>query len=285
MQRFCGSCGTPLDDAALAARWCPACGARITSGGDAVAEGPDEPTLHQQIEPDPGCLAPESGSAIPPGPGARSPLPAAIPTRVLRATPSRWVVGALALAVVLALLSELLLALATHGNLQVIVGPYDFAHSGASTGRPQASSPSGGASGATGTTATSQTPGGSATPSPATSTTPGATPSTTPTGTPTITVTATEAGVLSVSPNYVQFSVCLPVTTKTTVTLSDTGGTSLNWGAATAAGYNISPPSGTLATGGSIPVTVSNIVQSGFVTFTAPGAQGSPPEVRIKCGL
>jgi hypothetical protein len=89
--------------------------------------------------------------------------------------------------------------------------------------------------------------------------------------------------ILSVSPTSITLTTCLAIT-QTQFTVANIGGTSLSWTAsATGSGYQMSPASGSIATGGQTTVTVSNILLSGSVTVSAPGAQHSPQRVSITC--
>jgi hypothetical protein len=121
-----------------------------------------------------------------------------------------------------------------------------------------------------------------------------------PSGTATVSPTAVPVGtgtvvpaqaVLSVTPPAVNFLLtdCV-VGAQKTFTVANTGGQPLSWStSAVGNGYSISPTSGTLGAGQATPVTVtvtvSGIGNPGTVTVSAPGAQGSPQTVTIKCGL
>lgn len=90
--------------------------------------------------------------------------------------------------------------------------------------------------------------------------------------------------MLSVEHQPFIFVLCNSLTPKrSSFTVTNTGGGTFNWTAATADGYIFTPTSGTLAAGKSASVTITNITKSGHFIVTAPGAAGSPQSFTITC--
>jgi hypothetical protein len=211
--------------------------------------------------------------------------------------------GALAaLAVALAALALVVAACGTLGRLGVVsvlvqsAVPAIFTDPATQAAPPTATH--GGTSTSGGVSSSSQ-PGPRSTPVTAPSVTASAnataagTPSPAPTGAPTATAPASPTGTpvpsdgpstLSIDRSSFSFKLCSGLTPKATqFTVKNSGGGTLDWTATTAAGYTISPSSGTLAAGAFVMVDVTKIAASGQITVTAPGASGSPGFVSITC--
>lgn len=147
------------------------------------------------------------------------------------------------------------------------------------------------------TASASPSPGARSTSPAAPSVTPNATVTVAPTALPTATPSATGVPiptgtpippdgqpVLSVEHPPFNFMLCNSLTPKqSSLTVTNTGGGTLNWTATTTDGYTFTPSSGTLAAGKSDSVTITNITKSGQFTVTSPGAAGSPQPVTITC--
>jgi hypothetical protein len=77
--------------------------------------------------------------------------------------------------------------------------------------------------------------------------------------------------------------VCLNATA--TFTLTNSGGSTLQWTTTSTANYGISPQNDSLASGAHEAITVHNISGGGTLTFTDPRAANSPQRVTISCTL
>jgi serine/threonine-protein kinase len=137
-------------------------------------------------------------------------------------------------------------------------------------------------------TRTSALPTPTGSPRPSDPAAPGTSPSagTSPTPVPTATLTPA-LPIMSVSPTTITLTTTTRLAvTQTQFTVANIGGTSLSWTALdNGGGFRLSPASGSIAAGGHETVTVSNILLSGSVTVSAPGAQNSPQTVTITCGV
>ncbi|HST88070.1 MAG TPA: hypothetical protein VLJ14_06800 [Ktedonobacterales bacterium] len=218
--------------------------------------------------------------------------------------------GALAaLAVALAALALVVAACGTLGRLGAVSVLIQSAVPPAFTDPATQAAPSTATRGGTSTSggaSSSPQPGARSTPAPApgatanaTSTagpTPVGTPVPGPTGTPTATAPPSPTGtpippdgppMLVVDPRSISVPLtqCLAAQASTSFTVKNSGGGTLDWTATTAAGYAISPASGTLRAGEQASVTVSSISKSGQIAVTAPGVAGSPRTVTITCTL
>ena len=287
--RYCGNCGRSFDPADLAERTCPYCGAAINRTGDLafddIWDGAQSPTQAPQNQPDPAAL---SFSASPTAPasgfGIHDPQSLTIMTRKRYPFRPFALLALVALALLLVFGSALLLNNA-HGRLPLGVGgagadasqataTYRATSSGA-VSSPTGGALSGGALPSPGATLTAGLP------TPSASASPNGTP--TPTSAPTATPEPGQPA-LAVSPASVTFAVCLGSTTRFTV--SNTAAGVMSWSATgSRPAYKIAPQSGSLDSGQQQTVTVSGISASGSVTFAAPGADGAPQTVTIKCGL
>jgi hypothetical protein len=272
MSRFCGSCGSRLDAAALSGGRCLVCGAPISDPRDSVAEA--ETLIGGQPAVQPPA---NTRQALAPWPQPARRLP--------RETPG-WLQSArgVGLFLLFALLVAALLAiLVQHIGFQVILAPSASSSSSSSSNANSSSQSIAGAA-ATATavhgaapTSTARPSGG--TPTPAVSPTPG--PSPTPGASPTTTpVPAT----LDVQPTSASITLCLGATTQ--FTISNTGGVSFSWTAtANGTGYQLTPDSGTLNGGQRQVVSVSQIGASGVITVTAQSARNSPQQFSVTCTL
>jgi hypothetical protein len=254
MSRFCGSCGSRLDVAALSVGRCLVCGAPISDPRDSIAEADTLVGGQPFVQPP----ANKRKTSAPRPQSAR---------RQPREAPG-WLQSArtIGLFLLFALLVAALLAvLVQHIGFQLILAP---SASSSSSSSSNANSSSQSISGAAATT-TARPSGGK--PTPAVSPTPGPSPTATP-------VPAT----LDVNPTSVSFLVCLGAQTQFTIT--NTGGASMSW-TASGAGYTLSLENGTLNGGQQQVVTVSQITGTGVITVTAQSARNSPQQFNVTCTL
>ncbi len=279
MTRFCAVCGALLEATAWYAGRCPTCGAKVEiPDGASLPSGLDSAEVATHVSADsdtdtheaaetPAVSADTTPAWQQEGPRVTGDGGLRVARRSRRAP--LWGL-ALVAAVVIALVGVSAYALAPRGAVSNILAPF-IAPSGS------APTASGASSGATVPAAPAQTA------SAGTAGTP--TVSAAPSGTATVSSqpTATSApAVLSVSPQSVKILACV-LGAQTSLTVANTGGEPLTWNASNDGGYTLSAASGTLDAGASTQVTVSNILKSGNVTFSARGAQGSPQAVTITC--
>jgi hypothetical protein len=193
-----------------------------------------------------------------------------------RSVPPPWAL--LLSAVLLLLAGAAVYALGQRGSLAIILAPFTSSNANASS---NASSAAGGNTAAP--HAPTQMPRPGSTPAPGASPTPRGSPTPSPGATPSPTATGTPAPpTLSVSPTTIPLFACVAAQTQFTIT--NTGGQVLTWSvSASVTGYQISPGSGSIDPGLQETVTVSNILQSGIVTVSAPGARNAPQQVSITC--
>ena len=304
MSRYCGVCGASLGMTSLTTGRCEQCNARVETADFSIDErhlaSGDAPTLAgrgQEAAGDPAYT--HSSSQALPGPGrefisAERPLTPAPKVeargrsrRESPRVPLLWVLSLL-LVVALLLASGALVLLARNGSIPIVIAPFTSSNANANSSSNSSSGIPGGGATAT-SSGTSQGQGGQGGPG-GTSTQPAsgtATTSRSPSPTPSVGVGPTSTPtppVLSVSPPGFSGLICLESTA--TFTISNTGQAPLMWSASpSVSGYTISPGSGTVDGGHNETFTVSNILRSGMVTITAPGAINSPQQVTISCKL
>lgn len=271
MQRFCGQCGSALDETANGTGFCPACGAPLDVDNTVTNAG-NSPRTSTPGDDD----------------GALTEPMAAGPASLVRTSVPLGRTALLAAGGIVALLLVALIALvAARGAPRQ--GHRDPAISATHT--PSAGSPTetrGTATPASPTSPAPSAPVDTASPTgTATATdTPIATDTPVATGTPIAIGTPTAISLsprLSVQPMKIDIAVCLGGA-KTQFTVANTGGGSLTWSAtASDATYTLAPSSGTVNGGSQDTVMVSGISGSGTITIDAPGAQNAPQQVTITC--
>ncbi|MBA3826926.1 MAG: hypothetical protein H0X24_23915 [Ktedonobacterales bacterium] len=260
--RYCGNCGTPLDDRSIANRRCATCGTEIHSSGDVPYAG------------DGGTSALTTPAIFLNDPSADNPPP---PWQVAPPPPSA--VRQQGVPIGLAFVGGIITTLVLLALLITFLTRHP---------RTQSTTP---ILGQTGATATSQkahptpAPGATATTHPVTSTTPPA--STTPgaTATPATTTTpATTPASLSVQPQTdFPFAICLNRSMNFEVV--NTGQNEMRFTLTNNTPYSVGPLNGTLDANEHQKITVSKMTSIGTSTIivNAPGALNQPITVTIHC--
>ena len=266
--RYCGNCGAPLDDRAIAARRCDHCGAEVHSTGDIRYEG-DGGT--QWVMPAAMPQPRERPTSGPPPQWAVSAPPSSnTPARNARLSPG-CAFGA-GSAVTLAVIILLVILSAHHLRAR---------SSGAESAPAQQTA------GATHHPGSATTPTPDATPlgSHATATaSPNGTGTPAPIPDPAPTATVLPAS-LSVQPTSFSFTFCANRTIH--FTISNTGQATMNWKTQADNDYTITPAMGALTGNSQQSVQVSGITSTGTgnITVSANGARNQPIIVTIRCNI
>jgi hypothetical protein len=265
--RYCGNCGTPLDDHSIANRRCTTCGADIHASGDLpyVGDG-GTGALTTPVTPLQ-ASSPYAPSPLwqvaPPPPPVQPPRRQGVPTVLA------FVGGVITTCLVLTLLVAII---TRHPRTQ---------STGATPGQTNTTAtPLGQPTQVPGTKATGNPGGGT----PQTTTTPvTATPPLTATVQATVT-SAPNQGFLSIQPQTDFFFITC-VNRSLTFDVANTGKGTLSFQITGKTSFTVNPTQGSLDGGEKQAITVSKINGTTTLIVAAPGAQNQPITVTIHCGV